>query len=109
MADLYLVPSPATVELLDADDTLAYIRERGGRVLRMREAPVVICLTSDEELVGWLRERGASLHTPRVLSNGGLPPGSYLRARDAETPEWDLWITTVSVSGEKTLWEAAGA
>ena len=84
-----------------AAELLAEIRERGGRVYRMR-ASRVFCLTGNPEVAAWLLDLGA-----RGYSTAGLTSseGGYLRARGG-TREWDLYIDTIPVEGD--LWEACG-
>lgn len=84
------VPPPTAAELL------ASIRERGGRVYRMREARV-FCLTDSAELAEWLQDQGGSGYTPSV---------SYQRAKGG-TIEYDVWIHRIPTS-DRTLWQELG-
>jgi hypothetical protein len=89
-----------------ADELIAEIAERGGRIYRMR-AVLAFCITSDPELAEWLVKLGACGYLPvgaeRTLD---VPVGAYRRARGGAI-EWDLYIHTIPVRGEKTIWEAA--
>jgi hypothetical protein len=99
-------PEPAR----DGAELLAEIRERGGRVYRMREERV-FCLTDDAELAEWLLKLGARGFAPRNYGAGldGLTPGAFFRARPqfGGKVEYDLWLTPIVTEG-LTLWEAAG-
>jgi len=85
-----------------AAELLAEIRERGGRVYRMRAPDKVFCLTGSAEVAAWLLDLGA-----RGYSTAGLSAseGGYLRARNG-VREWDLYVNTIPVEG--SLWEACG-
>jgi hypothetical protein len=90
-----------------ADTLLREIRKRGGRVHRMREI-VVFCITNDEELAAWLLDMGGHTFLPRHhMVTGARVPGAYLRAPEGPL-EWDIYIHTIPVRGEKRVWEAAG-
>jgi len=98
------VPEPPAY---DADQLVAEIRRRGGRVYRMREV-VVFCLTNDPEVADWLFGLGGSSFLPRyATADPTLPPGSYKRAQGGPL-EWDLYVHTIPVLGERRVWEAAG-
>ena len=89
---------------MTARQLLARIRRQGGRVYRMREVGVFV-LTSDEQLALWLIGLGGKRYTP-VNLDPTTPAGSYKRARDGRL-EWDVYVHTIPVLGEKTIWEAA--
>jgi len=88
------VPPRPAVELL------AEIRERGGRVYRMRGPDRVFCLTDDETVAAWLLDLGARAFTAAGYTR---TEGGYLRARGGKR-EWDIYIHTIPVEG--SLWEA---
>ena len=94
---------------LTADELIAKIRERGGRVYRAMQPPNVFVLTDDSKLVRKLR----SLDGSHPILHGKEPPEielpdrSYLRVKEGKR-EWDLYISGIPVAGEKTIWEAAG-
>jgi hypothetical protein len=96
------VPEPRPTPT--AAEVLAVIRERGGRVYRMREARA-FCLTDNRELAGWLvRKGGVTFRGP-----GNDPalvdmPGAYRRERNGKI-EWDVWIERIETS-DISLWDA---
>lgn len=99
------VPSPADfVKGYTAPELLDAIREKGGRVYRMREAPVVFCLTTSQECASFLLDMGAKpfrpVHMPEPLHGG------YERSRGG-VREWDLVIHMIETEGEESIWEAA--
>ena len=83
-----------------AAELLAEIRDRGGRVYRMRDGICVFCLTNSPEVAAWLLDLGGRGYTTAglVASESG-----YLRARNGKR-EWDVYIHTIPVEG--SLWEA---
>jgi len=90
-----------------ADKLVREVRKRGGRVYRMREI-VVFCLTNDEQVAAWLLDLGAHPFRPwSFTQTGSKTPGAYLRAPEGPI-EWDLFIHTIPVAGEKRIWDAAG-
>ena len=90
-----------------ADELVAEIRARGGRVYRMREI-VVFCLTNDPEVAEWIfRLGGVSFVAPHAGVEYVEPPGAYKRASGGPL-EWDIFIHVIPVIGEKRVWEAAG-
>lgn len=95
-------PAPAR----DAAELLAEIRERGGRVYRMR-ALRVFCLTDDPELAAWLIKHGGKGYVPQGADRRFVD-GAFQRARASlgGKVEYDIWIHTIPVEGD--LWEAAG-
>jgi hypothetical protein len=98
------VPQPPSYT---ADKLLREIRRRGGRVYRMREI-VVFCLTNDEEVAAWLLDLGGHPFAPRSFRlTETKVPGAYLRAPEGPL-EWDIFIHTIPVLGEKTIHQAAG-
>jgi hypothetical protein len=100
------VPSPADTPLT-AEEFLAKLRERGGRVYRMRQL-AVFCLTDSPETAQWLLDLGGVPYLPRNATPGEVTPrGAYRRARRGKV-EWDIYIHTIPVQGEETIWEAAG-
>jgi len=102
------VPSPADTPTFTADELLQELRLRGARVYRMREV-LVFALTNDAKLAEWLEALGGRPYLPRHAERlfMDLPPGAYRRARGGSA-EWDIWIHTIPVRGEETVWEAAG-
>ena len=93
-------PPPPAAELL------AEIRERGGRVYRMRAPDRVFCLTSDPKLAAELLNRGARPYT--TVGIGQAAEQGYRRSRDDDgVREWDVWVHTIPVAEGTTLWEAA--
>jgi hypothetical protein len=88
-----------------AAELLAEIRERGGRVYRMRSDRVT-CLTDDPELAGWLLAHGGKHYSTPGLAVHST--GGYWRARQITggKMEWDIWIHTIPAEG--SIWEAAG-
>ena len=104
MTRLRVVPEPAQYT---ADELVAVIRERGGRIYRMREI-VVFCLTTDPEVARWLLNLGGSSFLPHHATAANAPvPGGYLRSPEGPY-EWDIFIHVIPVLGEKRVWEAAG-
>ena len=101
------VPSPADTPQYTADELLRELRERGGRIFRMREV-FVFTLTNDQDVARWLLELGARGYRPygAEVALQHLPTGAFLRAKGAQA-EWDLYIHTIPVRGEETIWEAA--
>jgi hypothetical protein len=89
-----------------ADELLAEIRDRGGRVYRM-QSERVFCLTDNAELAEWLLAQGGRPYSPRNIGRALAehPPGAYYRAGRGGTIEYDCWIDPIPVSGE-SLWEA---
>jgi hypothetical protein len=101
------VPSPAEPSLPTAEEFLAEVREREGRVYRMREHHV-FCLTTNPETANWLLRKGGRTYLPRTANRSfDSPLGAYRRAPEGP-PEWDICIHTIPVAGEETIWEAAG-
>src|SRR5262245_22329392 len=94
------VPSPADAPSMTARPLLARIRRGGGRVFRMRMHSVFV-LTTDEQLALWLISLGGKRYTP-VNADPSTPAGSYKRAADGRL-EWDIYIHTIKVLGEKTI------
>jgi len=90
------ISTPTAPPTLSAEELLRAIRSKGGRCYRMRQAPSVFTLTSDERLAGWLISKGA--RTNPSAKNG-------YRRNEAET-EWDIWVDSIPVTGEQTIWEA---
>ena len=101
LSKLRAVPSPADVPTHTARELVAEIRSRGGRVLRMKQPPSTFVLTNDPELAEWLERKGATHHVARGLNNGG-----YKRCAGG-LDEWDLWIHSIPLVGEETVWETA--
>jgi len=83
---------------------LAEIRERGGRVYRMRRE-AVCCLTDSVELAELLLKRGGKPYatTPASIEQH-VPPGAYFRTRERDKVEFDIWVHTIPVEG-RSLWE----
>lgn len=84
---------------LTARELLGRIEEHDGRVYRLRRSPGVFVLTTNEKLVSGLLKIGGSRHA-------SCPVEGYRRG---EKREWDIWITSIPVAGEETIWEAAAA
>ena len=100
------IPSPADTPQYTADQFLQELRHRGGRIFRMREV-FVFTLTNDPDVARWLLELGARPYKPfgtDVKLEG--PMGAYTRAKGGRA-EWDMYIHTIPVRGEETIWEAA--
>lgn len=98
------IPEPAQY---DADTLVAEIRRRGGRVYRMRDI-VVFALTNDPEVASWIFKLGGTSFLPHYGSVAHVEPhGSYRRASGGPL-EWDIYVHTIPVTGEKTIYEAAG-
>jgi hypothetical protein len=85
-------------QLRTAQELVAMIRERGGRLFRMESVEMVFALTTDRGLADDLVRMGGRY-------NGG--GAGYTRSRDPVVVEWDVWIHQIPVSGEATIWEAA--
>src|SRR4029077_5675764 len=81
-----------------AAEVLAEIRERGGRVYRMRSSRA-FCLTDDPQVAEWLLSIGATPFTPQNADEA-IPPGAYKRARGGKV-EFDLWVDTIPVTEER--------
>lgn len=102
------VPSPADATRQTAEEFLAEIASRGGRIHRMSEPPRVFVLTTDGRLAEDLRARGGRPWMPMHLRRDSLTPtNSYLRTRSGPE-EWDTEIGSCRVSGERSIWEVAG-
>ena len=71
---------------------------------RMSTAPRVFVLTQSPELMRWLLDQEARVFRPEHYDG---PLGSYRRLPGGE-PEWDIWLHSIPVRGEETVWEAAG-
>lgn len=102
------VPSPADAAALPtASEFVAEIKQRGGRVLRMREHHVFV-ITNEPETAGWLLGLGGLPYRPaHGQPSWDVPFGAYRRAREGP-PEWDIYVHMIPVAGEQTIWEAAG-
>ena len=96
------IPSPG-LPVLTARLLLRRIRQEGGRVFRMPDT-LVFCLTNDPKLAQWLIDIGGKAYLP-AGSEPGMAAG-YKRASDGKL-EWDIYIHTIAVDGELTIWEAA--
>ena len=102
----YPAPSDLPQEYTAAQ-LVAEIRERGGRLHRMREV-CVVCLTTSEETAEWLRKLGGKLFTPPGLTPELRGPrGGYVRDRETGLVEWDIYVHTIEVTGDESIWEAA--
>lgn len=101
------VPSPADAALPTAAEFLDRVREMDGKIYRMREH-LVFCITQNDELAAWLLSlKGARPYRPRAASpTWQTPLGAYKRTKESPA-EWDIYIHTIPVSGEETIWEAA--
>jgi hypothetical protein len=97
--------SPASNPKLTARQLLAHIRRKGGRVYRMPEV-LVFCLTTDREFAEWLIAQGGKPYLPAGVTPA-MAHGGYLRAQGGKI-EWDIYIHTIPVKGERTVWEMAG-
>jgi hypothetical protein len=104
------IPSPADTPEYTAEEFIRELAHRGARVYRMIEV-AVICLTSDPEVAGWLHDLGATAYLPnhaeRAIGMAGLPHGGFQRERRGQV-EWDFYIHRIAVSGDETIWDAAG-
>jgi len=101
------VPAPPDIPRYSARQLLRAIKRQGGRVYRMRSTCVFV-LTDNPELAQKLVTLGARSYMPRgAKPEWGSPLGSFTRAPGAK-PEWDLYIHTIPVRGEESMWEAAG-
>ena len=102
------VPAPADVPQYTARQLLRAIKRQGGNVYRMYDVCVFV-LTDDPELAKKLLKLGARTYLPRgAKPEWDAPLGSYKRSPMAK-PEWDLYIHTIPVRGEETIWQAAAA
>ena len=91
---------------MSADQLLARIRRMGGRVLRMREWAVFVIM-ENEELADWLISLGGVPYLPKNMTpTDGTVRGAYRDSRGGR-PKWDIYIHTIPVKGETTVWEAA--
>jgi hypothetical protein len=88
---------------MTAEALIERIKARGGRIFCM-ETRMVFVLTTDKELRDGLIKLGGRFHSTNA--GGGL--GGYKRSRDSDKLEWDIWIHTIPVEGETTIYEAAG-
>lgn len=88
---------------MTAEKLIERIKARGGRVFTL-PSRMVFCLTTDPVLRDGLAELGARYHSSSAGDGG---PGGYPQARGGPL-EWDLWIHTIPVEGEQTVYEAAG-
>jgi hypothetical protein len=104
------VPSPADEPEFTAREFVEQVRDRGGRIHRMR-GHAVFCLTNDPDLAQWLLDLGGATYKPNGTIPGYAGPlGGYLRAKGG-MPEWDIWIHNIPVKdndAQETIWEAAG-
>jgi hypothetical protein len=100
------VPSPADAPEFTAEELLAHIAGRGGRIFRMAEI-LVFCLTQDEQLAFWLLKKGGKSFLPPALVPADLGPRRAYKRTSAGPWEWDIYIHTIPVRGEQTIWEAA--
>lgn len=98
------IPSPADAPTMTARQLLARVRKGGGRVYRMKMVGV-FCLTDREDLALWLIKLGGKRYCPQN-SDPSTPAGAYRRAPGGKI-EWDIYIHTIPVLGEKSIWEAA--
>ena len=102
------VPSPADAPSQTAEEFLAEIAERGGRIFRMVEPPRVFVLTTDAALAETIKRKGGRPFLPKHLRQEHLlPRDSYERTKGG-VEEWDIEIGACPVQGEETIWEAAG-
>lgn len=88
-----------------ARELLREIQRRGGRVYRFHHL-AVFALTNDPAVAEWLVELGARRYVPPGLGVGA--DGGYWRSKDDGIREWDLYVHTIPVRGEESVWEAAG-
>lgn len=89
---------------MTAEKLVERIHARGGRVFCL-PSRMVFVLTTDEVLRDGLMELGGRFHS--TATGGG--PGGYKRGRQkGDKIEWDIWIHTIPVEGETTIYEAAG-
>jgi len=97
------VPSPADfLPGWTARELIAEVERQGGRLHRMAEPPMVFCLCDRIELVRLLQDAGARTHIPPHLDS---TDGSYERTRGGKR-EWDLWVHTIGLEGDETIWQA---
>lgn len=102
------IPSPDDGPRYTAQELLDYIIEQGGRVHRMPRAPMVFVLTQNPDLARFLMAlKGIVYKPPFAMPDISYPLGAYKRHREGQ-PEWDIYVHTIPVKGEETLWELAG-
>jgi hypothetical protein len=101
------VPSPADAPSVSARSLLQKIMDDGGRIYRMREL-LVFVLTDKPDLATWLLSLGAKSYVPRGSQQmlQVAPLGSFRMARGGK-PTWDLYIHTIPVTGDESIWHAA--
>lgn len=101
------VPSPADAPSLTALELLAKIRKHGGKIYRASEL-VVFVITRNATLANYLLQLGGHPYLPRGADTSVSiePRGGYRRAPDGPL-EWDIYIHTIPVLGESTVWDAA--
>jgi len=100
------IPSPADQPEFSARSLLTMIVREGGHLFRMRER-MVFTITQNAELA------------QRLITLGGLPylpqdraaPDAEVRGGFRDAPggpmKWDIYVHTIPVRGEQTIWEAA--
>jgi hypothetical protein len=98
------VPSPADAPQVTARQLIREIRRQDGRVFRMREVGVFV-VTKNKELAQWLILLGGKPYLPKHMT----PAYEYGSYRDAPGGplKWDIYIHSISVRGEQSVWEAA--
>jgi len=106
------VPSPADVVEPEPEYTARQLLEKivefGGHIHRMREHAVFV-ITRNPDLARALFAKGASRFRPKHgIESMAYPLGGYRLSRDPDSPtEWDIYVHTIPVRGEETVWEAA--
>jgi hypothetical protein len=90
---------------MTAKKLIERIEARGGRVICM-PTRMVFCLTTDPELRDGLIKLGGRYYSSPTHIN---TEAGYKRGREpGDSLEWDIWIHTIPVEGEQTIYEAAG-
>jgi len=101
------IPAPADLPRHTARSLLREIDRRRGRIYRMRELCAFV-LTDDPELARFLLNLGGRCYLPRwAQPEHSSPLGAFRRAPGAR-PEWDIYIHTIPVRGDLSIWEAVG-
>ena len=101
------IPSPADAALPTAAEFLDEIRAQGGKVYRMREHHVFVITRNAQLAERLLKLRGLTYRPVGANPSWDFPLGAYRRSREGP-PEWDIYIHAIPVSGDETIWQAAG-
>ena len=107
MATPQKVPSPADTPSMTARTLISRVLREGGHVYWMQELCVFV-VTEDPELASWLLRLGGMPYLPSGAAriSETQPRGAFRNAKDGP-PKWDIYIHTIPVKGEQTVWEAA--